>query len=89
MFKLLGEDYVRIHFPHHKYNPKLLEQSTPGFYIDSLFLFTIVMPRKTSFLRRWMKGIIRTTTMGATIKVLTRKFLMRKVLKLLSIKNRA
>ena len=21
LFQLLGEDYVRIHFPHHKYNP--------------------------------------------------------------------
>jgi hypothetical protein len=30
LFKLLGEDYVRIHFPHHKYNPKLLDKSTPG-----------------------------------------------------------
>ena len=25
LFQLLGEDYVRIHFPHHKFNPKLLE----------------------------------------------------------------
>ncbi len=25
LFKLLGEDYVKIHFPHHKYQPKLLE----------------------------------------------------------------
>ncbi len=30
LFKLLGEDYVRIHFPHHKYNPKLLDKSAPG-----------------------------------------------------------
>lgn len=25
LFQLLGEDYVRIHFPHHRFNPELLE----------------------------------------------------------------
>ena len=27
LFQLLGEDYVRIHFPHHKYNPKIFHEA--------------------------------------------------------------
>ena len=29
LFQLLGEDYVRIHFPHHKYNPKIFHAANP------------------------------------------------------------
>ena len=29
LFQLLGEDYVRIHFPHHKYNPKIFHEANP------------------------------------------------------------
>ena len=39
LFSLLGEDYVRIHFPHHKYDLKLLEQTKPDVkkaYIDEM-----------------------------------------------------
>ena len=33
LFSLLGEDYVRIHFPHHKYDVKLLEQTKVRFIL--------------------------------------------------------
>ena len=26
LFHLLGKEYVRLHFQHHRYNPKLLEE---------------------------------------------------------------
>ena len=29
LFQLLGEDYVRIHFPHHKFNPKIFHEANP------------------------------------------------------------
>ena len=35
LFSLLGEDYVRIHFPHHKYDVKLLEQTKVRFLVIS------------------------------------------------------
>lgn len=38
LFQLLGEDYVRIHFPHHKFNPKLLEPPKASPDVKKLYM---------------------------------------------------
>ena len=53
LFSLLGEDYVRIHFPHHKYDVKLLEQTKVRLLVISknnkIFLYQIKLFLKKKF----------------------------------------
>ena len=49
LFSLLGEDYVRIHFPHHKYDVKLLEQTKVRFILFIILKNIIYINMKILF----------------------------------------
>ena len=55
LFSLLGEDYVRIHFPHHKYDVKLLEQTKVRLLVISknnkIFLYQIKLFKRKFFIQ--------------------------------------